>query len=296
MTPPDDPRLRPVLDPAAQPGRDLRAALMVHEPGHRPGIDKRAGERRMQRRRGRGIGDARLHPLAGLERRDGARSGLHLVSPDRWQLAQDRSCCCPPRQFSRLVLAQPEAVLAEIEHRDLGLPVTAPVHAPEPLDHPFPRHKIAQHVVGIEIDADLASRRRHEKRGRLWPGAGNEASFMQLPCRLLALQTPSRANQQQSLSCLGALQLTCDLLMDLLSEVPALKVDENARRLRGPVCHGKGARGDILGLRLAAILDGEVLARVEPSRDQSRVSVFVVKRKDIASSSPSRRKRQDPKR
>jgi len=72
---------------------------------------------------------------------------------------------------------------------DLGVPLAAPVHPPEPLDHPLPSDQVANGVIGVEIHTDLTGSRGDHERRALGSGAApsEEAELAEARGRELSL-------------------------------------------------------------------------------------------------------------
>src|SRR5262249_20315933 len=86
--------------------------------------------------------------------------------------------------------------LGDYDHT--SIPIASSVHAPKPLHHALPGHEVRNHVIGIEIHADFACRRRDDERGARRPDIASreEAALRQPLLCLLPLEYASPADEQ----------------------------------------------------------------------------------------------------
>jgi len=94
---------------------------------------------------------------AALQLDQRARARVPGIAHRRRQLAQQLA-------HRGVAARQLVVVLRGWDHHDLRIAFAAPVDASESLDHALPGHQIRDHVLGIEIDADLARGRRDDER------------------------------------------------------------------------------------------------------------------------------------
>ena len=87
---------------------------------------------------------------------------------------------------------------ALVDHQHPRLARAAPVHPAEPLHHALPGDQVADHVVGVEIDPDLAGGCRDEKHGDAARGGviADQPMVPKLLGGLLPLMHPPAADEQ----------------------------------------------------------------------------------------------------
>lgn len=109
-----------------------------------------------------------------------------LLTPLVWRFGKRREEC-----LSRFLLRFDE-------HNDPGIAFAATVDSAQALNHLLPLHQVADHVVRVEIDADLAGRRGEHEHGlcHLYIRAGDEAEGSQPGGRQLALVHPASTHEQ----------------------------------------------------------------------------------------------------
>ena len=188
-----------------------------------------------------------------------------------------------------------------IDHEHARRPGTAAVHAAEPLHHALPGDQVADHVVRVEIDADLARRRRHHKdRCVRWTFAAREQTVSpQLVRGLLTFVHAAAADEQndrRSTAC--QLASPAKLLRDALRDLAPVAVDQRANRsahcLGLPLPEVPGPFGQHVLYRgvPVEILDRERLRRVEPPPNGFVLAILVIE----GEQSPARRSRAQRRR
>ena len=300
---PHDRRSRLISLPAPQPGIHFRTAGVLDERRHRPRIDQRTSQGRMEGHRGGRLSDGPAVPRRKVDQRRG--TGLVAAFRPR-QLRQQRpyrSVAGGARVTRRFLLRG-----TLIDHQDASRPGTEAVHAAEPLHHALPGHQIADHVVRVEIDSDLTGGRRDQKHRRVRTriAAGQQAMRSQFTRGQLPLAHPPPADEQDHDRSRRRCPLSpSKIFRNLLRHRTPVAVDQHARRLADGLGHPASQVPCPFGQRVlyrcvrGEVLDRERLRRVEPPPDGLVHAIVLPDRERnhrLRSRAEGRRQRQHPER
>ena len=137
-----------------------------------------------------------LHALtrAGVLQRIRAGEMAHAVRP-REGLEQFPNCVVPGNSAAVGLLSIGRRL---IHYGYARCTFSVSVYPAESLHHAFPRDEIADHVIGIHVDADFAGRRRNQKDGNAEVGntAGHQSVFHQLASSFVTLADAPGTNEQ----------------------------------------------------------------------------------------------------